>query len=96
MDDSNDSDDECAADVESDIEQDNSFVDPDYPEQQDLSAAPNVPGLIWPTRKSKRQAGKVLMMVNAIERRRNKGMKRKYDRMRQCFTTFFRYLDREF
>ena len=38
----------------------------------------------------------MLMMLNAIERRRNKGMKKKKDRMRQCFTSFVMYLDREF
>jgi len=71
----NDSEDDCAADNESDIEQDNSIVDPECPEQRDVSAAPNVPRLIRPTRKSKRQAQKVLMMVNAIKKRTNKGVK---------------------
>jgi len=35
-------------------------------------------------------------MLNAIERRRNEGMKKKKDRMRQCFTSFVMNLDREF
>jgi len=73
----NDSEDNCAADVESDIEQDNSIEDPVCPEQWDVSAAPNVPGLIRPTQNSKRQAEKVLMTVNAIEMRRNTGVKKK-------------------
>jgi len=42
-----------------------------------VSAVPNVPGLIWPARKSKSQAEKVLMMANAIETRRSKGVKKK-------------------
>jgi len=77
LDNPNDSEDDCAGDVESDIEQDNSVEDPECPEQQDVSATPNVPGLIRPTRKSKRQAEKVLMTVSAIETRRNKGVKTK-------------------
>jgi len=51
----NDTNDDCSADVESDIEQDNGIDDPECPEQRDVSTAPNVPGLIRPTRKSKRQ-----------------------------------------
>jgi len=70
----NDSEDNCVAEVESDIEQGNRIEDPECPEQQDVSTAPTVPGLIRPTQKSKRQAEKVLMMVNAIETRMNMGM----------------------
>ena len=73
----NDSEDDWGAHVESDIEQDNSIEDLASPDQQDVSAAPNVPRLIRPTRESKRQAEKVLMTVNAIETRRNKGVKKK-------------------
>jgi len=69
----NDSEEDCAADDESDIEHNNGIKDPECPEQQDVCAAPNVPGLVRPTRKSKRQAEKVLAMVNAVETRRNKG-----------------------
>jgi hypothetical protein len=36
-----------------------------------------MPGLVWPTWKSKRQAEKVLVMVNAVEMRRNEGGKKK-------------------
>jgi hypothetical protein len=92
LDNPNDSEDNCAADVESDMEQDNTIEDPESPEQRDVSAAPNVPGLIRPTRKSKRHAETVLVTVNTIEIRRNKGVKKKSDRMRQCFTSFFMYL----
>jgi len=92
----NDSEGNCAADFESDIEQDNSIEDAQCAEQRDVCATPNVPGLIWGTLKSKRQAEKVLMTVNAIEMRRNKALKKMYDRMRQCFTSLFLYVDREF
>jgi len=92
IDDPNDCEDDCAEDVESDIERDNSLKDPECPEQRDMSPMPNVPRFIRPTRKSKWQAEKVLMTVDAIETRRNKGVKKKLDRMRQCFTSFFMYL----
>jgi len=73
----NDSEDDCAADDESEIGPNNWIEDPECPEQQDVSAAPNVPSLVRPTRKSKIQADKVLVMVNADEMRRNKGGKEK-------------------
>jgi len=59
------------------MEQDNGFEDQECPEQWDVSAAPNVPGLIRPIWKAKRLPQKVLLMVNAIETRRNKGVKNK-------------------
>jgi len=71
------SEDDCAPEIESDIEHDNNIVDPQCPEQRDVSATPNVPRLIRPTRKSKRQAEKVLVTVNAMETRRTKGVKGK-------------------
>jgi len=52
----NDTEYDCTADIESDIGQANGIENWEYPLQRDLSATPNVPGLIWPTRKSKRQA----------------------------------------
>jgi len=73
----NDSEDDCEVDDESDIEQTNGIEDSEYPEQQDLSSVPNVPGLVRPTRKSKRQAEKVIVTVNAVETRRNEGGKKK-------------------
>ena len=93
LDNPNDSKDDCEADFEYDMEQDNTIEYPETPEQRDVSAAPNVPGLIRPTWKSKRHAEKVLVTVNAIETRRNKGVKKKSDRMRYCFTSFCMYLD---
>jgi len=77
LDNPNDSEEDCAADNDSNIEHNNCVKDPECPEQQDVSTAPNVPGLVRPTRKSKRQAQKVLVMVNAVETRRNKGGKKK-------------------
>jgi len=73
----NDSEDDCGADIESDIQQDYSNEDLDSPEQQDVSAAPYCPRLIRPTRKSKRLYEMVLMTVNAIETRRNRGVMKK-------------------
>jgi len=77
LDNPDDSEQDCAADDESDIEHNNGIEDPECPEQQDVSAAPNVPGLVRPTRKSKRQDEKVLVIVNAVETWRNKGGKKK-------------------
>jgi len=76
LDDPDESEDDCAADDESDIGPNNGIEDPECPEQQDVSAAPNVPGLVQPTRKSKGQAEMVLVTVNAVETQRNKGGKK--------------------
>jgi len=73
----NDSEDNWAGDVESEREQDRRIEDPECPEQWDVSAVPNVPGLIWPSWKSHQRAETVLMTVNAIEIRRNTGVKKK-------------------
>jgi hypothetical protein len=74
---SNDSEEDCVAADESDREHNNGNEVPKCPEQQDVSTAPNVPGLVWPTRKSKRQAETVLVTVNAVETRRNERGKKK-------------------
>jgi len=74
----NDSEEDCAADDESNIEHNNGIEDPECPEQQDVSAASNVSGLVLLTRKSKRQAEKVLVTVNAVETRSNKGRKKSW------------------
>jgi len=66
------SEEDCAVNDESDIEHNNGIQDPECPEQKDVSAVPNVPGLVRPTRKSKRQAEKVVVTVNAVETHRNK------------------------
>jgi hypothetical protein len=88
LDNSNDSEEDCAADDDSDIEHNNCIDDPKCPERQNLSAAPNVRGLVQPTRKSERQAAKVLVTVNAVETQRKKGRKKKSDRERQWFTSY--------
>jgi hypothetical protein len=44
-----DTEEDCVTDDESGIEQNNVIEDPEYPEQQDVSAAPPVPGLVPPT-----------------------------------------------
>jgi hypothetical protein len=77
LDNPNDSEEDCAADDDSNIEHNNCIKDPECPEQQNVSTVPNVPGLVRPTRKSKRQAEKVLVTVNAVEMRRNNGGKKK-------------------
>ena len=76
LDNPNDIEDNCAADDESVIEQDNGIGNLECPEPRDVSAAPNVPGLYQPTCKSKRKSEKVLVTVNAIETRRNKGIEK--------------------
>jgi len=72
-----DSEEDCPADTESHIEQNNGSEDPECPEQQDLSAAPNAPRLVRPTRKSKRQAEKLFVTVTAAETQRNRGGNKK-------------------
>jgi hypothetical protein len=73
----NDSENNCSAEVESDMDQDNVIEDPESPEQQDVSTPLNVPGLIRPIPKSIRHVEKVLVKVNAMETRRNMGVKKK-------------------
>ena len=76
MDNPNDSEDDCAADDESEIGPNNAIEDPECPEQEVVSAAPNLPGLVRLTQMSKRQAEKVLVTVNAVQTRRNEGRKK--------------------
>jgi len=49
LDNRNDSEDDCPAAVESDMEQESRMEHPECPEQWDISTARNIPGLIWPT-----------------------------------------------
>jgi hypothetical protein len=72
LDNPNGSEDECEADDESDTEPSSGINASESPEHQVVSAAPNVPELIWPTRKLMKQADKVLVMVSTMETRRNK------------------------
>jgi hypothetical protein len=89
------SEDGCAADDESDIGPNNGIEDPECPEEQDVSATPNVPRFVRPTQMSKREAEKLLVTDIEVETQRNKGGKKKYDRMCQWFISFMQ-LDREF
>jgi len=73
LDNPNESEDDCEADNKSDVEQDNWVEDSECPEQQDVCAAHNVPGLIRPTGRSKKKTEKGLVTVNATETRRIRG-----------------------
>jgi len=77
LDTANDSKDDWEADAESEIELDSGIDDPETPEQWDVSATLNRPGLSRPTRWSKTKAEKVLMMVNTMATRKNKGNRQK-------------------
>jgi len=67
----NDSRNYCAADVKSEIEQDNDIENPECPEQWDVNAAQNFPQLFRPIWKSKGKAEMLWVTVNAIDTRRN-------------------------
>jgi hypothetical protein len=79
--------DDCAADDKSDTLKDNCMEDPECPEQLVVNAAPNVPGLVQPTQKSKKQSEMVLLAVNAVQMRRNTGGKKMQVTMRQWFSS---------
>ena len=76
LDNPNDSSENWEANNESDIQLDNGIEDPNTPEQLDVSAAPNVPRLIRPTERSKKQAEKIFLTVNTITTTRNQGNKK--------------------
>jgi hypothetical protein len=67
---------DCMADVKCDIMPENVNEDPECAEQQDVSAIQNVPRLIWPARKSKRLAEKVSVRVNSNQMRWNNRLKK--------------------
>jgi len=77
LDNPNDSEDDWEADDESDMELHNGIEESETSEQRNVSAAPNVPALIRPIRRSQKQVEKALMTVNIMEIRRNKGIKKK-------------------
>jgi len=77
LDDPNDSEDDWQADTESDMELDNGSEESETPALQNVSAAPNVLGLIRPILRSKKMVKKALLMVNIMETRRNEGIKKK-------------------
>jgi len=77
LDNPNDSEDDWEADNESDMELHNGIEDSETPEQRNVSAAPNVPGLIQPIQRSKKTVEKALMTVNTMETKRNKRIEKK-------------------
>jgi len=77
LDNPNNSKDDWEADNESDTELDNGSEVSQTLEVWNVSAAPNVPGLIRPIRQSKKKVEKAFVTVNIMETRRNKGIKRK-------------------
>jgi hypothetical protein len=73
----NECDDDLEATNESEMQLDNASEDSETPEQQNGSAAPNVPGWIRPIHRIKKIVELLLMKVNIMETRRNKGIKNK-------------------
>lgn len=93
----NDSKDNWDTDNESNISLQNGIDDLDSRKQQGARVAANVPALIWPTWRLKKNAEKWLMMVNAMEIRRMMRNKKNPHRRRQYdFTRLFMLLDQEF
>jgi len=70
----NDSGDDCAANIKSNIVQDNGIGNPEGATHRNMSAAPILSGMIQPTRTSKRPAEQVLVTVNAMKTWRKKGI----------------------
>jgi len=77
LDNPHDSEDDWEADNESDMELDNCSEVSETLEVRNVSAAPNVPGLIRPIRQSNKKVENALLTVNIMETRRNKGIKKK-------------------
>ena len=73
FDNANDSVDDWKADNESDILHDNGIHNQETVEQRGVSAAPNDPRLIQPTRRSKTKAEQVLMTVFTMDTWSNMG-----------------------
>jgi hypothetical protein len=71
------------------VELNNGCEQSETPELWSANAAPNVPRLIRPMLRSKKKVEKPLLMVNIKETRRNKGIKKMQDRIRQCIITKF-------
>jgi hypothetical protein len=77
LDNPSDSEDDWEADNESDMDLDNDSEVSETLEVRNVSAAPNVPRLIRPIQQSKMKVEKMLLTVNIMETRRNKGIKKK-------------------
>jgi hypothetical protein len=73
LNDPGESEDNCEADDESDIERGTGITDSEQPQHRVVSAATTVNVLIRPTKRSTKQAKQRLMSVSAKETRRNKG-----------------------
>jgi hypothetical protein len=89
LDNPNESENNWEADNESHMEMDNHSENSECMEQCNESASLNVPRLIRPIRRSKTKFQKVLMMVKIMQWKTNKGIKKKYNRIRQCIITKF-------
>jgi hypothetical protein len=59
------------------MELDHHSEDSETAKQWNVTAAPNVPGLIRPIRRLEKKVEKMLMIVNIVETRRNKRIKKK-------------------
>jgi len=66
LDNANESEHNWEADNESDMELDNGRENAETPEQRNVSATLNVSGLIRPTRRTKMEIEKALMMINIM------------------------------
>jgi len=79
--------DDWEAHNESDLELDNASEDSETPEQQNFSTIEIVSGLIRPIQQTHKNVTKEFMTVNIMDMRRNNGIKKRSDRMRQCMIT---------
>jgi len=75
LDNPNQSEETWVADNESNVELGNGFKDTKTPVLHNVNTAPNFPRLTWTSRRSKKKADQVMIMVNTIETRPNKGNK---------------------
>jgi len=76
LDNPTDTEDNWEADNESETELDNGVEHSKPPEQRNVSDVLNIPGLIQPTLRLKKNSEQVLMMVGTMEMWRNKGIKK--------------------
>jgi hypothetical protein len=77
LDNPNQSEDECDAEDQSDIDHANGIRATESQECWVVSATPNVARLIWPIQRSIKEAEKWLMTISAMETRSNKENKTK-------------------
>jgi len=97
LDNPNDSEVDCEADDESDIDPDSGIRTSESPEHWVEIAAHDVPGLNWPTPRSMRRAQNGVDDCQRNGNESNKGNKKKYDRIGQYVSTrVYMLLDQEF